>query len=292
MSLSLTGKLNSVLLLTFAVCFALTGVVAKRLLNGAVRDQVLHNARLLMDSSTAAAGYTAQQIVPLLQDQLKVKFLPQSLPDYAATENLNALRDSNPGYSFKEAMLNPTNPRDRATDWEQEIIVQLRDRPNAQSELVGERTTATGSTLYVARPIIVKNQTCLECHGLASAAPRNVLDVYGNSNGFNWTINEVIGAKIVSVPMSMPESRARTILWNFMLWILLVFVVVFIALDVMVRVLITRRISSLSRVADAVSMGKLEDEAFDTRGDDELSGLARSLERLRSSLAKAMKMLQ
>jgi HAMP domain-containing protein len=72
----------------------------------------------------------------------------------------------------------------------------------------------------------------------------------------------------------------------------MVFALVLVALNVMVRLLVTRRLNALSRTADEVSMGKLEGGTFDTRGQDELSGLAQSFERMRSSLAKALKMLE
>jgi protein-histidine pros-kinase len=223
---------------------------------------------------------------------LKYKFLPQSIPFYASTESLNALRRTHPDYSYKYAMLNPMNPRDRATEWEEEVIVQLRDHSTAGAEFVGERETAAGAALYIARPIIVSDRACLECHSNPSEAPKTLLDAYGPDNGFNWKANEVLGAQIVSIPMSAPQARAHKILLNFMLWILAVFALVFIALDVMVRVLVTRRLIALSRTADEVSMGKLDGEAIDTRGHDELSGLAHSFERMRSSLAKALTLLE
>ncbi len=290
--ISLVAKFNFVILLIFCVCFLATGFIADRLLESEARQEVLDIARLLMDSSTAASVYTVEQIVPLLKEQLKHQFLAQSVPFYAATESLNALRRTHPDYSYREAMLNPMNPRDRATEWEEEVIGQLRDRPSAGGEFVGERETAAGPALYIARPIIASDRTCLECHGEASQAPKTVLEAYGPDNGFNWKLNEVLGAQIVSIPMSAPRARAHKILVNFMLAILVVFVLVFIALDVMVRVLVTRRLIALSRSADEVSMGKLDGEAIDTRGQDELSGLAQSFERMRSSLAKALKMLE
>jgi protein-histidine pros-kinase len=209
MNISLAAKFNVVFLLIFGVCFAATGFIAARLLENEAREEVLQNARLLINASTAASDYTVQQIVPLLENQLKHKFLPQSIPFYAATENLDALRRTHPDYSYKEAMLNPTNPRDRAAEWEQEIIVRLRDLSSADSEFVGERETGMGRALYIARPILISNPTCLECHSKASEAPKNVLDAYGPDNGFNWKLNEVLGAQIVSVPMSA-RKLART----------------------------------------------------------------------------------
>jgi hypothetical protein len=42
------------------------------------------------------------------------QFLPQTVPAYAATETLAQLRKKYPNYDYKEATLNPTNPRDRS----------------------------------------------------------------------------------------------------------------------------------------------------------------------------------
>jgi HAMP domain-containing protein len=290
--ISLVSKFNFIILVIFVVCFLATGLIADHLLQNEAREEALANARLLLDSSAAASAYTVEQIVPLLENQLKYTFLPQSIPYYAATENLNALRRTHADYSYKEAMLNPMNPRDRATEWEEEVIVQLRDHPTAATEFVGEHPTATGQSLYIARPIVVNDKACLKCHSNPSEAPKTLLAAYGPDNGFNWKANEVLGAQIVSIPLSMPQARAHKILLNFMLWILLVFVLVFIALDVMVRLLVTRRLIALSRSADEVSMGKLDGLPIDTHGQDELSGLAQSFERMRSSLAKALRMLE
>ena len=75
-------------------------------------------------------------------------------------------------------------------------------------------------------------------------------------------------------------------------WLLGVFVATFIALNVMVHMFVTRRIKNLAHVADQVSMGKFEAEEFQVKGNDELSALARSFTRMRTSLASALKMLE
>ena len=37
-----------------------------------------------------------------------------------------------------------------------------------------------------------------------------MLDLYGIANGFGWKMNEIIGAQIVSVPMTVPiAARER-----------------------------------------------------------------------------------
>jgi protein-histidine pros-kinase len=71
-----------------------------------------------------------------------------------------------------------------------------------------------------------------------------------------------------------------------------VFVAVFVALNVMVHLFVTRRIKRLAHVADDVSMGKFEADEFDVKGNDEISGLGRSFNRMRTSLNSALKMLE
>jgi protein-histidine pros-kinase len=92
--------------------------------------------------------------------------------------------------------------------------------------------------------------------------------------------------------MAVPMQRADDIFKTFMLSLLGVFVVVFIALNAMVHIFVTRRITRLATVADQVSMGKFDVEEFSVKGNDELSALGRSFNRMRTSLNSALKMLE
>ena len=37
-----------------------------------------------------------------------------------------------------------------------------------------------------------------------------MLKAYGEQAGFDWQLNEIIGAQVVSVPMAVPMQRAKT----------------------------------------------------------------------------------
>jgi hypothetical protein len=146
---------------------------------------------------------------------LDSEFHPQSVPAFAATEIFGYLREKFPDYFYKEATLNPTNPRDRATDWESDVVNQFRGNPS-QTEFINTRESPTGTALFLARPIKVNNVSCLECHTTADKAPVEMIKLYGNDNGFGWKLDDVIGAQIVSVPVSVPvhiaENAFRTII--------------------------------------------------------------------------------
>jgi protein-histidine pros-kinase len=222
---------------------------------------------------------------------MKTEFLPQSVPSYSATEVLATVRRQHPEYGYKEATLNPTNPRDRAVEWEVDIVNSFRNSAELK-ELVGERDTPTGRMLYVSRPLRITNPACLQCHSSVEAAPRTLVDKYGPANGFGWQLNEVIGAQVVSVPMDVPLKRAAA---NFNLFIgslIGVFVVVGIVLNLMIWLVVVRPVTQLSALADRVSQGDMDAPEFGRGSKDEIGVLADSFSRMRASVTQAMKMLE
>jgi protein-histidine pros-kinase len=290
--MKLMWKFNIVLLALFAVGFALTGLVSYSVLQANAREEILDNARVMMESALSSRTYTNTQVKPLLETQLRYTFLPQSVPAYAATEQFNDLRKKYPDYSYKEATLNPTNPRNRATDWEADVVNQFRNGTAKGSELVGERDTTAGPALYLARPIQIKDAACLACHNTVAEAPKTMIELYGPANGFGWKLNEIVGAQIVSVPSALPIQRANHTFKVFMLLLTFVFVLTFILLNVMLYAIVIQRIKTLSKLADQVSLGNLETAEFKTKSKDEIGVLTGALARMHKSLVQAIKMLE
>jgi protein-histidine pros-kinase len=284
-------KFNLVFVLIFALGLAATGYVSWTLLERNARDEIAQNARLLMDTALAARTYTSAQVNPLLQTQMKYTFLPQSVPAYSATEVFNDLRKKHSEYGYKEAVLNPTNPRNRAVDWETDLITQFRTNKDA-TELMGDRDTPTGRAFYLARPLRVTAPACLQCHSTVDAAPKTMLERYGPANGFGWTLNDVVGAQIIQVPTKVPLDRANQAFQVFMTSITVVFVAIGIVLNLMLWALVIRPIGKLSAFADRVSLGELEIPEFKRKSRDEIGVLSRSIARMRTSMVQAMKMLE
>jgi protein-histidine pros-kinase len=206
--MKLLVKFNLLYILLMALGIGVSGYITKSLLQQQAQEEALDKARLLIDKANAVRGYTSGQITKLLETQMKYEFLPQSVPSYSAVEVLGALKARYPEYFYKEATLNPTNPRDRAAGWEVDVVNMFRGG-NDLKETVGQRDTPTGTSLYVARPLRITNPACLVCHSSVEAAPKTLVDRYGSANGFGWQLNEVIGAQIVSIPLEVPLKRAN-----------------------------------------------------------------------------------
>lgn len=284
-------KLNLMLLVAFALGLAPAGYLLREQLRSNARDQVMANARIMMETAMAMRSYTVSQVRPLLAPMLEETFLPQTVPAYSATEIFNTLRDSHPDYTYKEATLNPTNPRNRAVDWETDLVNEFR-RDAQVSELVGERDTPLGRALYLSHPIRVSNEACLACHTSPAQAPPSMLALYGENNGFGWKMNETIGAQIVQVPMATAVAMADRTFRILMLSLAGIFVFVLVILNVMLQLVVVRPVRRLAGMADQVSRGDLDVAAVRMGGGDELGVLGESFNRMRISLVKALGMLE
>jgi len=278
------------MLLVFLMGLAVSGFVSYNLLQNNAREDVLQNARVMMEAALSIRQYTVSQV----RDHLAVRkneFLPQSVPAFAATEVMNQLRKKYPDYAYKEAALNPTNPRNRAVEWESDIVNEFRNDPK-RLEFSGTRITPAGMSLYLARPFQIKDPACLACHTAPNVAPASMVKLYGPNNGFGWKLNEVIGAQIVSVPMSLPIENANRAFLTFTGSLATVFVALFIMLNLMLSFLIVRPITRMSAAADKISTGSTDIPELAESGKDEVAMLAKSFNRMRRSLEKAMQMIE
>jgi protein-histidine pros-kinase len=279
------------MVIVFLLGLAAAYTVADRLLQQNARAEIQDNARIMMESALAVRAYTVSQIKPLLDTQMRYKFLPQTVPSYSATEYFNILRKTFPEYAYKEATLNPTNLRDRAVDWEVDVVNHFRENSDAK-EVMGERDTPTGRTLYLARPLRIGDEKCLACHSSVSAAPQTMLDMYGTANGFGWQLKDVIGAQVVSVPYDLPLKRAHAALTKFVNLLIGLFLFQFLALNLLLSLLVVRPVRRLAGIADELSKGNMDAPDFPSKGGDEISTLGASFNRMRRSLVEAMNMLQ
>jgi len=283
-------KFNLVLIVVFLAGFVAAGAISRQLLQENARDEVIRDARLMMEAAVSVRTYTVEQIRPHLIKQMEEVFLPQTVPAFAATQAISHLRKKYSEYSYKEATLNPTNPLNRTADWEADLVNRFRNTPGVQ-EIVAERQSSTGRSLFIAKPIQISNPACLQCHSTPSAAPPTMLKVYGEANGFGWKHNEIVGAQVVTVPMDVPLQKADRAFTTFMGSLAAVFVAVFIVLNIMLSWLIVRPIRRMSEAADKISTGDFGEPEFNEKGKDEVAVLGSSFNRMRRSLEKAMQMI-
>ena len=288
--MGLRAKFNLVLLAAFVVGLALAASISYKIVNDNAHREVAHEAAIMITAATAIRDYTSKEIKPLIVDQLKVRFLPHTVSSWAAQTNLREVSAQFPDYAYKEAALNPTNPADRATEWEADIIAEFQ-RNLSLKELTTVRDTPAGPIMSVSRPIRIVDKDCLVCHSTPAAAPPTMIDLYGSANGFGWQMNGVIGAQIVSVPMRVALDRAYSLFLVVFGGLAAVFVVTLLLLNLVLHFMIIRPIRQMSAIAGEVSMGNNDAPEFAEKGGDEVASLGQSFNRMRRSLTNAMQML-
>jgi protein-histidine pros-kinase len=267
----------------------LFALAADPLVKAVAREEVLQSSRIMMESAAGARKYTSEQIAPLLKPNIARQFYPQAVSAYAAKRNFDVIHAKFPDYTYREAALNPTNPQDRASDWEADIINDFRANPD-KKEVSFERVTATGPMIELARPLVNK-PACMECHNTAALAPASMIALYGSQNGFGWKPNEIIGAQVVSVPMSASTVRADHIRKLFVIPFACFLVLLFVSINLLLHFVVIRPIEQMAKTAEAVSMGNINTPEYHYGGSDQIGRLAASFNRMHRSLVEAFRIL-
>ncbi len=276
--MSIRLKFNVVLAVVLLVAAAGAGFYVHGFLQRAAIEEVRHNSQLMMHSAMAIRDYTTELVKPHLDEKLAEQFLPQTVPAYAATETLKRLQTRFPGYEYKEAVLNPTNARDRANEWEERVIHDFRSgKLDLKQEVTGEVGEGMHRALYVARPITIKQSQCMACHSAPAVAPPTMLKIYGEKNGFGWAMNETVGVQVVKVPMFYPLEKARQTFYNVMGALVGSFVLLFVGLNLSLSSIVIEPMARLNR--------KLEDLATKDFLTD-LVNRRRFFERLETEMAE------
>jgi HAMP domain-containing protein len=291
--MGLRAKFNLTVIIAFAIGFVGATLLLQRLFVENARQQVLEDARIMMRAADAIGMYTDHQVVPLAaaQNSTGGKFIAAAVPFFAEEATFRDVQKRFPDFSYRTPALNPTNLADRPTDWEADYINAFRNNPETR-ELSGDRLTPTGPVLNLARPIAVDSPDCLMCHSSATNAPASMVATYGSTNGFGWKLHDIVGAQVVSVPMSLPLQYARQTMIACMAILFAVFMLIMVILNVLLHYVVIKPVRKVTRIANAVSLGDLDVEEYERKGSDEIAVLSVAFNRMRRSLDSAMRMLE
>jgi HAMP domain-containing protein len=292
-NLKLGTKLNILLLLIFIGVVTTSGLTLSKILGDNAKDKVASQAFLLLETMGSVRDYTATQVNPELAPRLEKEewFLPQTVPAYSAREVFEKLRkrEQYSNFFYKEATLNPTNPRDKADPFETSIVEKFRNQSGLK-QVTGFRSLPGGELFYVASPLVISEKSCLRCHSTPENAPKSQIATYGRDNGFGWQLNEIIGAKIVSVPASTVFNEARRLQFLVVGSLSIFFLLAMIMINIFLKFAVTNPLKRMAQLSKKVSTGDMEGE-FEHPVNDEIGILAASLNRMKVSLQMAMNML-
>jgi HAMP domain-containing protein len=292
-SLKIGAKFNLLLILVFIVSILGSGVALSSVLQRKAQNEVASQAQILIQMVNAVRNYTQNRIVPLLEPSLDTNptFMPEIVPSFSSKEVFDNFRKRPEYRNFfhKDATLNPTNLADKADSFETKLVERFRNEPKTL-EITGFRNLAEGEVFYIARPLKITQQQCLQCHTTPDQAPKSQLVTYGSENGFGWQLNQIVSAQIISVPSEDIFANAKRT-WILIMGLLIaIFALIVFLINFLIKKYVIQRIRRIEKIAQKVSIGDMSAD-FEESSNDEIGGLAEAFNRMKASLKIAMEML-
>lgn len=228
-----------------------SGIALSAAMRNRAEAEVAARAEILTQTMNSVRNYTSNNIQPLLSERLttEANFIPETVPAYSAREVFENFRQR-PEYRdflYKEATINPTNPRDRADEFETELVEEFRQNPNLK-EMTGYYDRNGEKLFYIARPLSIKNISCLQCHGKPEAAPQSMINTYGADNGFGWRLHEIVAAQTIYVPANEVFAKGHQY-WLLAIAIFIsIFVLVIYAIDLLLKRAVIKPLKQLTSI--------------------------------------------
>ena len=205
--LKLGNKFILILIMIFMLGTSISWYLIHTFQHEKTKQQSVFQSHLLLEAMISVRSYTGeyvnQYLKPLQESEAqRGSFIRESAPSYAANKVFEILRrNSNyQDFEYKEAALNPTNRKDNLADpFEATLIESFQGDPQLK-ELNGPRVRDGEQLFYTARPITIKDPSCLRCHSVPEAAPAAMRATYGGDHGFGWQMDEVVAVRMVYVP--------------------------------------------------------------------------------------------
>lgn len=222
------------------------------------------------------------------EDLGKVATYYSKNPALAQREFSEVVAKSESKAKFRMTSDNYMNPSNQPDSFEREAIRAIKAGNLKEYGEFGETEYRYARTLFV-------KDSCLKCHGDSGKAPKDVIDRYGDANGFGFKAGEVAGIISVRVPVEFsPATLAKDV--SSKTWVALSLLVFVIAMPILfVRSAVVKPVRVLTEVAEHVSTGQitdLSDLAVDEKSGNEIHQLALSIKRISASINIMMSRLR
>ncbi len=300
--LSLSTRFTLILSGVFLVGIIVGGAAYWRTLQLRAQEEIAAQGLLLIETMNAVRGYTTQNVRPLLADKLDAspEFISETVPAFSARTVFENFRDQLDfsTYLYKEAAINPTNPLDMADEFEAGLFNQMSGG-GFGGEMSGYRMLNDARLFYIARPLIIGSDSCLECHSTPEQAPASLIATYGDDGGFGWTLGQTIAVQIIYVPAQEVFDAALRTFTLVMGIFIITFALVVLLINTLLKRYVIQPVNVLSGLADKIRSDEnyssdLESDALQsiTSRADELGSLAQVFRKMATEVHTRTGMLK
>jgi HAMP domain-containing protein len=249
---------------------------------------VSQEADMALQFNLSIRDYVRSHIRPVMYEFVgEEEFIPETMStSFVARSIFEDTRKHFPDFILKFSSDNPRNPNNQAGPEELEIIRYFNEN---QDETAWEgNITINGGQYFAKFKARRMEESCLRCHGDPADAPESLLQRYGSTAGFYRPLGEVIALDAVAIPTSTIQEHFWAELKKSFTMIGTSFVVLLILVFMVVRLIITNRLSRITKhFTDAASQtDHVPIDPLKVRGKDEIHALADSFNSLADKIVQ------
>ena len=263
-------------------------------INSIMESEISQRSRMLLAQSDAVQDYVKTELRPEMfaafpEGRFVLKAMSSSYISREVMARLN-LKDAS-HYHYRRVAKNARNPASVPDSFESDLIGFFTRNPLAG---VWENTTRVRGKKYrlVARPVVFK-ESCMKCHGEPEDAPVELIDIYGDQNGFHYRVNEVGGVVVAGFPVAMIKSPAKELTLQYLTLYLLGIFFFTGLISLFFDRLVMKNLKNLSRIFKTRFSGETEQGIIQKlEQKDEIEGLIEGVDELAVCLSDARTKLE
>lgn len=290
--MSIKSKIN----LSFLALGVLAALAVSAFNYVEIKKSVISNAfkkaELINSFAMASRTYTVNTMRPLaIKAMGPEQFHPEIMGGFFVARAIaETFSKDQPGYSFKQATINPVNSKNKADANETQIIKKMA-AINGVGNMQGIIEKDQQRYFYIAKPVIAK-QGCLKCHGDPANAPKGRKTLYPGPGGYHYKADDVVAAFVTYVPVEKALSEVNRATAKIAAAGIGFIVIIFFVIWFMIDRIVTRPLVVLTGLTDDVSRGKSLEKDLTYRSKDEIGELYQAFDRMRKSVVKLIRMVQ
>ncbi|HSH01531.1 MAG TPA: DUF3365 domain-containing protein [Anaerolineae bacterium] len=266
------------------------GIALWQILQQRAQTEIATRGEIVITTMNSVRAYTSNHISPLLNDDLltEPEFIAETVPAFSAREVFELFRQQpgNEQFFYKEATINPTNPRDQADPFELDLIMRMRENPNL-TEVTNYRELNGEQLFFIARPLAVTSESCLQCHSDPDIAPQSLISTYGRDGGFGWELNEIVATQIIYVPIGEIFTTAQRSFLMVFTSLIIISIAIIIILNYLLHNFVINPINVMAQLTETIRADKMTPDDLSrpelqqvAKRADELGSMTRVLKRM------------
>ena len=257
--------------------------------NSIMESEISQRSRMVLAQSNAVQDYVKTILRPemfkvLPKDRFILEAMSSSYISREVMARMNLQETSE--YHYRRVSIKPRNPVSRADAFETGLIQLFNENKGLK---IWEDNTMVANHQYhmVARPVVFTD-SCMQCHGDPKDAPAELIDIYGDTNGFHYMVGEVAGVVVAGFPVNMIRTPAMDLTLQYLSLYLLGIFLFACLISLFFDRLVMKNLHELTHIFKTRFSGEQEQGIIHRLSQkDEIEGLIEGVDELAGCLLTA-----